>query len=63
MNCPAHPPSLEHPPPTPCYQDDPDRVLILPFSTVCVLGAGQPLTSLHPGLLCLPLAELLTLPP
>lgn len=42
------------------YQEDPDRVLILPFlsSPVCIPGAGRPLTSLHPGLPYLLLPEL-----
>uniref|UniRef100_A0A452U902 SH3 domain-binding glutamic acid-rich-like protein 3 n=2 Tax=Carnivora TaxID=33554 RepID=A0A452U902_URSMA len=41
----------------------PDHVLIVPFlsSTLCVPGRGWPLTSLHPSLPCLPLAELLVL--
>ena len=41
-----------------------DPVLIWPFlSPLCLyLGRGWPLTSLHPGLPCCPLAELLALP-
>lgn len=41
-----------------------DPVLIWPFlSPLCLyLGRGWPLSSLHPGLPCFPLAELLALP-
>lgn len=60
LNCPRPSPTTQLHSLRSHYQEDPDRILILPFlsSTVCVPGAGRPLTSLHPGLPYLLLPEL-----